>query len=68
MSYIDTSVIVAALDPSDPRWKHARSILEGEGERVVSELVIAELGSKHDSMYTMLYSTCSCISTSTLEG
>jgi len=45
VSYIDTSVIVAVLDPSDPRWKRARSILEGEGERVVSELVIAELAS-----------------------
>jgi len=45
MSYIDTSVIVAALDPTDPRRRRAREILEEEGHKVVSELVLAELAS-----------------------
>jgi len=45
MSYIDTSVIVAALDPSDPRSRSARRVLEEEGYKVVSELVLAELAS-----------------------
>ncbi len=40
-----TSVVVAALDPSDPRWRSTRSVLEGGGEKIVSELVIAELAS-----------------------
>jgi len=45
LSYIDTSVIVAALDPLDPRQKQARSILEEEGEKVISELMLVELAS-----------------------
>jgi predicted nucleic acid-binding protein len=45
LSYIDTSVIVAALDSSDPRWRRARKVLESYGEKVVSELVVAELAS-----------------------
>jgi len=45
VAYTDTSVIVAALDPSDPRCKRARSLLEGSGYRVVSELTLVELAS-----------------------
>ena len=45
MAYTDTSVIVAALDPSDPRCEKARSLLEGSGYRVVSELTLVELAS-----------------------
>ncbi len=45
MSYIDTSVIVAALDPSDRRRDQARQILEGREEKFISELVLAELSS-----------------------
>ena len=45
MSYIDTSVIVAALDPADPRSRSAKRVLEEEGYKVVSELVLAELAS-----------------------
>lgn len=43
MSYIDTSTIVAALDPEDPKYYKARKILEEEKYKVVSELVLAEL-------------------------
>ncbi len=43
MSYVDTSIIVAALDTKDPRWKMARRVLEREEYKVVSELAIAEL-------------------------
>lgn len=45
MSYIDTSIIVAALDPQDPRFKKARALLEEEGDKVISEVVLAELAS-----------------------
>ena len=45
MSYVDTSVIVAALDPLDPRSGEARRLLEREEGKVVSELVLAELAS-----------------------
>lgn len=45
MIYVDTSVIMAALDPTDPRREEARKILELRVEKVVSELVIAELAS-----------------------
>ncbi len=45
MSYLDTSVIVAALDPEDPRRDSARKILEKEENKIVSELVLAELSS-----------------------
>jgi predicted nucleic acid-binding protein len=43
--YVDTSVIVAALDPTDPRREKARKALELHDNKVVSELVIAELAS-----------------------
>ncbi len=45
MSYIDTSIIVAALDHQDPRQRQARKLLETGEDNVVSELVIAELAS-----------------------
>lgn len=45
MSYVDTSIIVASLDPLDPRSRKARRILEEEKGKVVSELVLAELAS-----------------------
>ncbi|RLG47010.1 MAG: PIN domain nuclease [Thermoproteota archaeon] len=45
MSYIDTSVIVAALDPSDRRRDQARRVLEGREDKFISELVLAELSS-----------------------
>ena len=45
MSYVDTSVIVAALDPTDPRRERAKDALEEESYKVVSELVLAELAS-----------------------
>jgi predicted nucleic acid-binding protein len=44
MNYIDTSVIVAALDPLNQRQKSAKEILEKE-DKVISELVLAELAS-----------------------
>ena len=45
MTYIDTSIIVAALDPQDPRQRQARKVLKTGRDNVVSELVIAELAS-----------------------
>lgn len=45
MTYVDTSVIVAALDPTDPRREEARKALEIRNGKVVSELVVAELAS-----------------------
>ncbi len=45
MSYIDTSIIVAALDPGDPRQGRARRILETGRDSTASELVVAELAS-----------------------
>jgi len=45
VNYIDTSVIVAALDPTDPRQKSAKMILREEREKAISELVLAELSS-----------------------
>ena len=45
MSYVDTSVIVAALDQLDPRHQQARALLEKDEYKVISELVIAELAS-----------------------
>ncbi len=45
MSYVDTSLIVAALDPLDPRRGRAREVLDGERDKVVSELVLVELAS-----------------------
>ena len=45
MIYVDTSVIVATLDPTDSRRPRARKALEVSDGKVVSELVIAELAS-----------------------
>ena len=45
MIYVDTSVIVAALDPADPRREKAREALEHGSYKIVSELVLAELAS-----------------------
>jgi predicted nucleic acid-binding protein len=45
MSYVDTSIIVAALDGFDPRQKLAQEILEKRKNKIVSELVLAELAS-----------------------
>ena len=45
MSYVDTSIIVAALDPSDSRSGDATKILEEETYKVISELTILELAS-----------------------
>jgi len=45
MSYIDTSVIVASLDPLDPRRELALGVLEKLRDKRVSELVLAELAS-----------------------
>ncbi|WP_232216690.1 type II toxin-antitoxin system VapC family toxin [Desulfurococcus amylolyticus] len=45
MIYVDTSVIVAALDPMDPRRDEARKTLEAHEDKVVSELVVTELAS-----------------------
>lgn len=45
MSYIDTSIIVAALDPLDPRRNLALKYLDEKGNKKVSELVLVELSS-----------------------
>ena len=45
MSYVDTSIIVVALDPFDPRQKLALEALEERGDKEISELVLAELAS-----------------------
>jgi predicted nucleic acid-binding protein len=45
MSYVDTSIIVAALDKLDPRQKLAQEVLEKEENKKISELVLAELAS-----------------------
>ncbi|MEM3520711.1 MAG: PIN domain-containing protein, partial [Thermoproteota archaeon] len=45
MSYVDTSIIVAALDPEDPLQKSASMILKNEEDKIVSELVLLELTS-----------------------
>ncbi len=45
MKYVDTSVIVAALDYLDYRREKAEQFLEQEDDKVVSELVLAELAS-----------------------
>lgn len=44
MKYIDTSVIVSALDPADPSSINSIEVLR-KREKVVSELVITELNS-----------------------
>ncbi|MEM3390595.1 MAG: PIN domain-containing protein [Thermoproteota archaeon] len=45
MSYVDTSIIVAALDPEDPLQKSASMVLKNEEDKIVSELVLLELAS-----------------------
>ncbi len=45
MSYIDTSVIIAALDPIDPRRNKAIEVLENEHDKIISELTLVELAS-----------------------
>jgi predicted nucleic acid-binding protein len=45
MSYIDTSIIIAALDKLDSRQKLAQRFLEKGKNKKVSELVLAELAS-----------------------
>jgi predicted nucleic acid-binding protein len=45
MIYVDTSAVVAALDPTDPRMDRAREALGSYKDKIVSELVIAELAS-----------------------
>jgi len=45
MSYIDTSIIIAALDKLDPRQGLAQEVLEKEENKKISELVLAELAS-----------------------
>jgi predicted nucleic acid-binding protein len=45
LSYVDTSVIIAALDTRDPRFRVARELLEKEKYKVVSEIVLSELAS-----------------------
>ncbi len=54
MSYIDTSVIVASLDPEDPRSNEARKILENEKGKIISELVLIELASVISRRKTLL--------------
>jgi len=43
MPYIDTSIIIVALDPSDHRNREAIKILDEERNKIISELVIIEL-------------------------
>jgi len=45
MSYIDTSIIIAALDKLDSRQKLAQRFLEKGENKKVSEIVLAELAS-----------------------
>jgi len=54
MSYIDTSVIVASLDPEDPRSNEAKKILENEKNKIISELVLIELASVISRRKTLL--------------
>ena len=44
MKYIDTSVIVSALDPTDPSSVNSVEALK-RPEKIISELVITELSS-----------------------
>jgi predicted nucleic acid-binding protein len=45
MSYVDTSVIISALDELDPRRTLALEALEEGGDKKVSELALVELAS-----------------------
>ena len=42
---MDTSIIIAALDPRDPRRKKALKILGDSKPKIISELTIVELAS-----------------------
>jgi predicted nucleic acid-binding protein len=55
MSYVDTSIIVAALDYLDPRQKSALEVLELKGDTKISELVLVELASILSRMRNILY-------------
>ncbi|WP_148681987.1 PIN domain-containing protein [Thermofilum adornatum] len=57
MSYIDTSVVVASLDPLDPRRELALGVLEKLRDKRVSELVLAELASIVSRRRTVLHKT-----------
>lgn len=45
MFYVDTSAIVTALDPTDSRRNDALKFLQTGRDKIVSELVLAELAS-----------------------
>jgi len=45
MSYIDTSIIIAALDPKDHRSEASIKLLKEEKYKVISELTLGELAS-----------------------
>jgi predicted nucleic acid-binding protein len=45
LSYVDTSILIASLDPDDHRRNKVRDLLEQTEYKVVSELVITELAS-----------------------
>lgn len=57
MSYVDTSIIVAALDYLDPRQKSALEVLEKKGDKKISELVLVELASILSRKRNILYET-----------
>lgn len=61
MAYTDTSVIVAALDPGDPKCRKARKLLEDGSYRVVSELALVELSSAISRRGELLSSLASAI-------
>ena len=45
MKYIDTSVIVSALDPLDQEHALAKRVIHDRGDKVVSELTLVEMAS-----------------------
>lgn len=45
MSYVDTSVIVAAIDAADPRREGALRFLQDREAKIVSDLAVVELSS-----------------------
>jgi predicted nucleic acid-binding protein len=55
MSYVDISIIVAALDYLDPRQKSALEVLEKKGDKKISELVLVELASILSRKRNILY-------------
>lgn len=56
MIYVDTSVIIAALDVKDPKREEAKKILEIHDDKAVSELVLIELASVLARQHKMLAS------------